>query len=527
MAPEAAQSDPAPDTAADDVAPAPAAAPDAGGAAGDARPEEGAATEDDWTALPQREAAELKIVRRAAHGGEATAGSALASRLAKRLSHLPSTQPDPVPAAPAPQPAAAAEATAGTAAIPAAPALPAAEPAVMAAAATNGTPPGAPLRATARRAPPPPAGLLARLGHGLRLALRRLLMLVLVVSVISTAQSLSAIAAQPGISPLVDAGQDRILAAMDRAMAREATPARITARLEALLAAPERNWVAIDAVMAVAEERGVFLPAELLQRIDAAQSADEGLLASARGCLACMANPAACQLSAQLLCQAPMVLTPAGDIAAVGAEAWSWASGAEVDRINLALGLVGLGATAAILATGGSSATVKVGAGALRTARGMGLVSARLGAMIARAAEEGVDWARLRGLRLTQLSSRDEIAGLLRPAALAPLRETATALGRIEAATGPRAALALLARVDSADEARRIANAAEALGPRTLGRVEVLGKGRFLRATVRLSELAVKVILSLVALMLSLGGLAASACGHYATRRLRRGLMHL
>ncbi|MEI4473155.1 hypothetical protein [Frigidibacter sp. MR17.24] len=370
--------------------------------------------------------------------------------------------------------------------------------------------------------PPPPRG--DRIGRGARLAARRLLLVLLVLSLIGGARSLAHIAATPGLGPFVDAGQEQIRAAMDREMARSATPERVLGRLDALLSAPERNWVAIDAVMGVAEERGVFLPAEMLARIDAAQSADEGLWATAAGCLACLANPAACQLSAQLLCQAPMVLTPAGDIAAVGTEAVSWARGGDVDRVNLALGLAGLGATAAIVATGGTSLPIKIGAGALRTARSMGLVSARLGAMLARAADEGIDWGRMRGLGIARALDGETLPGLVRPAALAPLRATAVALGRIEAATGPRAALHLLSRIDDATEARRIANAAEVLGPRTVGRIEVLGKGRFLRATVRLTDLALQTIASLVGLILAAGGLASSACSHATLRLLRRRL---
>ena len=68
---------------------------------------------------------------------------------------------------------------------------------------------------------------------------------------------------------------------------------------------------------------------------------------------------------------------PAGDINALRQEGWAFATGAEVDELNAGLAIVGLGATATLLVTGGGSATAKAGATALRVARRIGALSPR------------------------------------------------------------------------------------------------------------------------------------------------------
>ncbi|WP_164738088.1 hypothetical protein [Frigidibacter oleivorans] len=369
----------------------------------------------------------------------------------------------------------------------------------------------APPEPTPRRAGP------SLLRLGLRLAVRRLVLLVLLVSLAVSLQSLATIARSPGISPFVDRGAEGIAAAMDRAMARDATPGRIAARLADLLAEEDRNWIAIRAVEEVAAERGIPLPPDLTGDIAAAWAADSGFLARARDCAACAYDPADCTLSATLICQAPMIVTPAGDVAAVANEGFAYATGGEVDEINLALGLVGLGATGLVVATGGTSLTLDAAAGVARLAHRMDLMSAPLRATLRGAAREGVDWAALPAARST-----DALRAAIRGERLAPLAAIVADTGRIAARTDTATALHLLRHVDDAADARRIANATEVLGPRAVGRMEVLGKSRFLRATVRLSNLALELVAGLVGLMLSAASLAGSMLSNAVLRGLGR-----
>jgi tryptophanyl-tRNA synthetase len=94
--------------------------------------------------------------------------------------------------------------------------------------------------------------------------------------------------------------------------------------------------------------------------------------------------------------------------------------------------------------------------------------------------------------------------------------------GRVQGAVGTTRALHLLSYVDDAADARRMARASEALGARTVGRIEVLGKARFLRATMRWSEAAWAVMAGLLGLIASAMALAAGAAQGAGLRALRR-----
>lgn len=353
------------------------------------------------------------------------------------------------------------------------------------------------------------AGGLARAG----------LTLLLALSAALAGWSALEVARNPLLRPYVDASAAEIRAATDRMLLREATPDRLAARLSALLAGEPRDWVVIAAVEGVAADRGVALPDALVADRAAAWDADSGYLARAGGCLACLWDAARCSLSQALVCQAPVVLTPAGDVAGLARAGWAWGTGGAVDEIDLALSAVGLGATALVVATGGSSGVVKVGAGLGKLARRMGLLTPRLSAMILSTLRAGVDMGALRRAR-----SADDLARVLRPDRLAPLTALAADMGRIARATDPATALKLLGKVEDGADARRIANAAEALGPRALGRAEVLGRARFLRATVRLGHVAQAMVAGLVGLLLAAAGLASSLIQGAILRRMRRAV---
>lgn len=325
------------------------------------------------------------------------------------------------------------------------------------------------------------------------------------------------IARDPALRPFVDRGAAGIEAATERLMATHATPEALTEKLRLALHEEPRNWVVIDALLEVTAERALPLPAQLTDRIATLRAEDNGLLALANSCARCAVDPAQCALSAELLCQAPMVLTSAGDVVGIGRAGWNYATGAEVDLLDLALSAVGLTATAAVIASGGTSLSLKLGAGTVRIARKMRLLSPPLTGLIDTSLRRGIDWAALPAAR-----SSGDLVRAVRQAELRPLYDVMQGVERIGTALPPAQTLHLLRYVDSADEARRIANAAEALGPRTVGRMEVLGKARFLRATVRWSEAMWQLAAAVAGLLLSLAGVLGGMVQGAALRVLRR-----
>ncbi len=342
------------------------------------------------------------------------------------------------------------------------------------------------------------------------------LTLCLLVSLAMTLWTGAMIAKNPLAAPVIARGQAAITASTDRMMAIEATPERIAALMAARLAEDPRNWIAIRALEDVATERSIVLPPELIAARDAAWSADTGLMTLAGDCAACAYDPAACTLSNVMLCQVPVALTPIGDFAGLARAGSAYATGGDVDEIDLGLSIAGLGATALVLATGGSSALVKAGASTARLARRMGLLSPRLTALGTDAVRQGVDWAALPAAR-----SSDDLARLIRADAFAPVIAVASDLGRMQRATGTAGTLHLLAYIDDAADARRLARASEALGARTVGRLEVLGKARLMRATLRWSDAARQVIAAIAGVFVSLAALLGGAVQGIGLRLLR------
>ncbi len=351
----------------------------------------------------------------------------------------------------------------------------------------------------------------------LRALARGVLLVVLAASLASTTLMAARIASDPLISPFAEAAADQILAATDRMLVQAATPETLHAHIANRLAESPRNWLALDALVALAAERGITLPDDLTDAVQIAREDDHSYYATVASCAACAYDPAQCSLSQVMICQAPIALTPIGDITGITRAGVSYATGTEVDQIDLALSVVGLGATAAVLASGGSSVVVKAGAGLAKLARRMGRLSPRLVTTATEAVRGGVNFAALPAVR-----NLDDLKAAIRMDAFAPLTNTLTDLERLRAATTTTTALHLLPLVDDAADARRLARAAEALGPKLVGRVEVLGKARLFRATLRLAETGWALVSGLAGLMLSAAMMLAGMVQHRLLRLLRR-----
>lgn len=343
---------------------------------------------------------------------------------------------------------------------------------------------------------------------------RLVLLLLLAASAVLTYRSAAEIVANPMLAPLIARGGDEIAAITDRMIAAEATPERLDALLADRLAEDPRNWIALQAISDLYAERGLTLPPDYAQAWDA----DAGLVAQAGDCLACAWDISTCSLSTALLCKAPILLTPVEDVRGITRAGVDYATGAEVDRLDLGLSVVGLSATVLVVASGGTSATVKAGTAVVRLARGMRLLTPRLTLRMTEALGDGVRWSDIPAVR-----SVDDLPALVRADALAPVAATMADLGRTRDVLGTAQTLHLLPLVDDATDARLLARASEALGARTVSRVEVLGKSRLFRATLRFSDTALELVVGLIGLAAALGAALASMVQTAVLRGLRRG----
>lgn len=326
------------------------------------------------------------------------------------------------------------------------------------------------------------APLDARARHRLRIE-RAVLALVTVASLGWSLWWGWQMAHAPGFELLVARGQSELTAAYERGVARAATPEALATRIAARLDEEPRDWVVLDALSDLADDQGVGLPPALIARRDALRSEDTGWIATGLDCAACAWDLRDCALSAALTCGVAVNVTPLGDVVALVREGGHYATGDPVDQVDVGLSFVGLAATGLVIVSGGTSLTVKTGAALLRVAHRMRRLAPALLAVFRRAFAYGIDWARLPAVR-----GAGDLAHLARPGVIRPAVAVAEDLGRLNARLGTRQTLHLMGAIDTPAEATRFARAADTLGPRTLGTLELMGKSRFLRLGLRLAN---------------------------------------
>ncbi|HBT02612.1 MAG TPA: hypothetical protein DEB47_22815, partial [Citreicella sp.] len=338
--------------------------------------------------------------------------------------------------------------------------------------------------------------------RGLALLLRLLPMVVTLGLMVWALQD------NPLARPLVAASDQQIRASLDRALAARLPPERLVLELDEALMTNDLDR--IDMLLPLADRVGLTPDPAQAEAITALREAESGFWAGAADCARCAADVADCPSLRMLgACGIPLELTPVGDLNALRRAGIALWEEQDVDEVEVTLAAIGLAATGAIVLTGGSSATVKAGATALRLGRRMGTLTSGFAADLARL----TDAAMLRRL-LARSGDAADSARLARANALAG--DVTRVVGNTSMSDG----ILLLRHVDSAEDAARLARLSDVAGPETRGVIEVLGKSRTFRALLRVSDEA----LAAVALIwLGLGQLVASV-GLWLGGRLMRPL---
>jgi hypothetical protein len=339
---------------------------------------------------------------------------------------------------------------------------------------------------------------------------------LLIASLVVAGMSLSALARAPLGAAFVARSSAGIAAATERALAAHATPAAVAARIDALLQEAPRNWLAIEAVEELAATRGIGLPADVLTRRAAAWEADSGFRQGATECLNCLTDAATCSMTYLMICRAPVELSPLGDIGGVMRAGSAYLAGEDVDEVDAILSVIGLSAVTLSVWSGGSSLTLKTGAGFAKLARAMGRLPDSLTAPFPRAFRDGIAWDSWRSYRPGRSSP------LLRPDVMRPATQIADDMGRLVKGAGPGGALHLMKYVDDPADLARMARSSDALGPRLLGTVEVLGKNRVMRLTRRLADEVIHALAGIMTALAALLGLMQSLLANAFLRLFRR-----
>lgn len=325
-----------------------------------------------------------------------------------------------------------------------------------------------------------------------------------------------ALSQNPFAAPLAERSVEQTARTVEAAFHRTFTPGWLDSALAAALAdgdSARALWLAD-----LADGEGMPLPPAHVQAVAGLRARADSWTAQAADCAACAWDIRDCaSLAMMAACALPVELSPLGDVNALRRQAVAALAGAEVDRLETGLALVGLGATVLVVVTGGTSAALKAGAGGVRVARRLGSLTPDFARVLNDAADLPVNWgAALRAAPLDDITDT---------AKLARLGNIAADLGRVATRAGPAETLVLLRHVDSAEDAARLSRLADASGPRTLAHMEVLGKSRAFRATLRLTDMAVATLAAIWAAVLQAGVTLASLIGRLALRPLLRRLL--
>jgi hypothetical protein len=330
-------------------------------------------------------------------------------------------------------------------------------------------------------------------------------------SIATGGAALWALAQNPFAAPMVARSSEQVAFVLERAMAREVTPEWLLPRLEYALDDDDRDRVGMLAELA--GRHGIVLASDLTGRVETTL-APPGLAESALDCGRCALDIRVCDSLARIgACAVPFELTPLGDLNALRRQAGAAMVGGEVDRIETGLALLGLGASSLVVVSGGTSASVKLGASGLRAARRMGALTPGFTRVLADAADLPVS-----GSAVLLRRPLDEVTDAAR---LGRLGRIADDLATVSRNTSPAETLVLLRHVDTADDAARLARVSDALGPQTRATFEVLGPARVFRALTRVSDLALLTIGLLAALAVQIGGLVLSLALRSAQRLVR------
>jgi len=326
-------------------------------------------------------------------------------------------------------------------------------------------------------------------------------------------------ALSPFTAPVVERSTAQIEATLTRAMARHVDLAWVLPRLQE--AVITQDLMQLDLLLGLAADHDVDLPRTLDADIATLKASRSGFWARSVSCGACAVDSTACETLAQIgVCAIPFELTPAGDLNALRRAGVAFASGEDIDRLDVGLAVIGLGATGAVLVSGGTSYSVKAGASVMRIARRMGMLTPAFTARLTALVGDAVRWERLGDLGRGRIGP----AALVDATKLDELREIGGALQQVAQTTSVAQTVSLLRHVDTAGDAARLARVSTALGPKTRGAFEVLGTGRVMRATVRLSDLAIGAVVAFYFLALQICVVAAQQGGNACLRVVRRSI---
>lgn len=341
----------------------------------------------------------------------------------------------------------------------------------------------------------------------------------MIVSFGFTAFNFHALWWKPTAKFFVERAQDDIAARIEKQLSTHVTQKNIETRIAELLDEQPSNWLVIEAIEEIALEQEIVIGTDLQTRRDIAFDEDHGFLAATGKCAACAWNPVKCDLSAVLICRAPVDLTPVGDVVGVVRESKHYVFGEDVDMFELGLSTVGLGAVVLAPLTGGTSVSVKIGASVAKTAKRMGRISEPLLRMMRRTFRASIDWDVIAKSSFGNYAA--DVRRAINPDTIKPAMAVVDDLGSIRTSVGIPGTLHLMNNINTPADARAIARVADVTGDRTVGIFETLGNSRVFRSTMRYSDEILAGVAGVFGVFVALLGLFGSFLASVSIRTLR------
>ncbi len=281
------------------------------------------------------------------------------------------------------------------------------------------------------------------------------------------------LAAQDDPSALSELKLDALLRQNDRL---------VQDNIEAALAADDTDLA--DSFVALARDRNIALPDDLLNRVSDAVKAENstahfaerfatGLVTGNADDVASLSGPVAGDLFVF------------GDIRDVVREGKHLAMGEDTDRLVLGLAAAGLAVTAATYVSVGGAAPVRAGLTLVKDARKVGRLGEGLAAWAGRSAREVVDTPALRnavvsGSVLRPGQTVSAIKAAFRAEKAGALVRLGKDVTRVAEKTGTRGAMDTLRMAEGPKDVARAARLAEAQGGKTRAIMKLLGRGALL-----------------------------------------------
>ena len=278
-----------------------------------------------------------------------------------------------------------------------------------------------------------------------------------------------------------------------------------------------RNWVVINSLLEIAENQEIPLSEGIQESLENADASDNSFLNTTTECVRCAWDTSSCQLSKAMACGLTVNMTPIGDVAGIARAGTNYWQGEDIDEIDAALSIVGLGASAMSIGSGGTSLTLKAGAGLLKFAHLSGNIPAPIARVLRTAAREGVDWAGLRAIR-----GVDDLKSVMRIDALTPAVNASSSIGEIVSSASVAQGLYLLRVSENVSELRSISRTAAVWKNETAGFIRLVGKNRVVRASFRLAGEVYALAVGLVGLLVSIFWTMISLAGDRVARRMSR-----